>query len=358
MTLHQKPSYEDITFLTTIMPHQNGVRTYLGRLVDVLPPGPYLGLPKIHKIAKVDMQAQVHGVKTKVVTKDNYGFSLQMDLTVRVSDAGKYMMVAPESVSYGIDELLKAAATHEITTKYTQEDLKIKREELSDIIRSAIETGTSAWGISVAVARLPTIEMPNVSYELEQDKMVLQKEGENRMVKLHWTAEAVERETQIMTKRLREIAVMQSDMELYNNLQLAAAAAFETQRVGEAQAVVLAKKANALQEFMAESMQRLIADGLAPVDAKELMMYSVGFVFSRDLPQGSSASADNGLRDAILGKVKARIDGESMKGQADAVGVDPKFIMLMNTFRAISGSGAINVNNLGALWEGIVQSRK
>ncbi|MBI4738724.1 SPFH domain-containing protein [Candidatus Woesearchaeota archaeon] len=359
MTLHQKPAYEDITLLTTILPHQNGVRTYLGRLVDVLPPGPYLGLPKIHKIAKVDMRVQVHGVKMNAVTRDNYGFPLQMDLLVRVQDAGKYMTVAPESVTYGIEELVKAAVTHEVTDRFTQEDLKTKRQELGDLIKERITAGTGGWGIGVDLARIPEIAMPSRSYELEQEKMVLQKEGKNRMVKLQWTAQAVERETAIMTRRLRDIAIAQSDMKLYSELQRAAASAYETQRVGEAQATVLSRKAEALQGFMTESVQRLITNGFSPVDAKELMMYSVGLVFGSQLQNvGEAATDGDTLRGAILSKVKARIDGEAQKAQADAAEVEPKFMMLMNTFRAISGAGNLNINNWGALWDTVGKDKK
>lgn len=360
MTMHQKPAYEDITLLTTIMPNQNGVRTYLGKLVDVLPPGPYLGLPKIHKIAKVDMQAQVHGVKMNAVTKDNYSFPLQTDLTMRVSDAGAYMMTAPDNVVYGIEELLKASVSHEITSRFTHDDLKTKREELGEIIQTAMKGRIGAWGVAVDLARVPTIAIPSVPYELEQEKMILQKEGENQMVKLHWTEQAVEKETRIMTNRLRELAIAQSDMELYNNLQLVAAEAVETQRVGEAQAAVLTKKADALREFMTDSVQRLTATGMSPVDAKELMMYSVNLVFGRDLPQGGGSASvqGDGLREAILGKVKARIDGEAVKAKARAAGVNPKFVMLMNAFHAISGAGNLNINNWGALWDTMGKGKK
>jgi hypothetical protein len=355
--LDSKPRYEDIAFLTTILPHQNGVRTYLGRLVDVLGPGPYVGLPKIHKIAKVDMQPSYHSVKMDVVSKDNYGFPMQVDLVVRVSDAGKYMIDAPENVTFGLEEILKAQVGHEITSKFTQEDLKTKREDIGDVLSAALSEKTLLWGVDVGLARIPTIAMPQVSYELEEERLNLIKEGENRLVGLEWTAQAVERETEILTRRLTQLAVTEANLVFYREVREAAALAFATRSVGEAEAAVLLSKSQALNEFMSSSVERLVAQGMSPGDAKELLICSVGLVFGgngeKDLSSRTEVenSPSDSIREAVVGKMRSRINGEAVRSEADAAGVDVRFSMLMNTFRALSGAGNINLNNWSSILE-------
>ena len=135
---------------------------------------------------KVDVRSMPIDVpKQEIITKDNVTVGVDAVVYLRVIDSAKAMLETTNYV-YATSQFAQAAL-RDVTGNVDLDDLLAKREEISQQIKTIVDSETDKWGIDVENVKVQNIELPQdmkramakqAEAERERRSVIITAEGE------------------------------------------------------------------------------------------------------------------------------------------------------------------------------------
>ena len=153
--------------------YERGVIFRLGRLIGTKGPGPFLLIPFVDRMVKVDLRVVTMDVPyQEVITRDN--------VTVKVNAVVYFRVVEPEfSVVKVLDHIRATSQVSQTTLRSVLgqselDELLTQRERLNQTLQRIIDEHTDPWGVKVSVVEIKEVELP----ETMKRSMAAQAEAE------------------------------------------------------------------------------------------------------------------------------------------------------------------------------------
>lgn len=166
--------------------YERGVVLTLGRFTGVRQPGLRYVVPVFQKMMKVDVRSMPIDVpKQEIITKDNVTVGVDAVVYLRVIDSAKAILETTNYV-YATSQFAQAAL-RDVTGNVDLDDLLAKREEISQQIKTIVDSETDKWGIDVENVKVQNIELPQdmkramakqAEAERERRSVIITAEGE------------------------------------------------------------------------------------------------------------------------------------------------------------------------------------
>ena len=166
--------------------YERGVVLTLGRFTGVRQSGLRYVVPVFQKMMKVDVRSMPIDVpKQEIITKDNVTVGVDAVVYLRVIDSAKAMLETTNYV-YATSQFAQAAL-RDVTGNVDLDDLLAKREEISQQIKTIVDSETDKWGIDVENVKVQNIELPQdmkramakqAEAERERRSVIITAEGE------------------------------------------------------------------------------------------------------------------------------------------------------------------------------------
>ena len=166
--------------------YERGVVLTLGRFTGVRQPGLRYVVPVFQKMMKVDVRSMPIDVpKQEIITKDNVTVGVDAVVYLRVIDSAKAMLETTNYV-YATSQFAQAAL-RDVTGNVDLDDLLAKREEISQQIKTIVDSETDKWGIDVENVKVQNIELQQdmkramakqAEAERERRSVIITAEGE------------------------------------------------------------------------------------------------------------------------------------------------------------------------------------
>ncbi|MDR1300681.1 MAG: slipin family protein [Candidatus Nomurabacteria bacterium] len=182
--------------IKVINQYQRGVVLTLGKFTGVRKPGLRVVVPIFQTIRRVDVRSTPIDVpKQEVITKDNVTVGVDAVVYFRVLDPAKATLETTDYV-YATTQFAQAAL-RDVTGNVELDDLLAKRDEISNQIKTIVDSQTDKWGIDVESVKLQNIELPadmkramakQAEAERERRAQIINAEGEKSAA--HTLAEA------------------------------------------------------------------------------------------------------------------------------------------------------------------------
>ena len=137
-----------LSFLREVKQYERGVVLTMGRYTGLRNPGWSVIVPIFQSMQKVDLRVKAVDVPDqKVITRDNVSASINAVIYYKVSDAARAVLEV-EDFRYAVSQLAQTTMRNIVGGAELDEVLS-QREELSNKIRTIIDTETDKWGIKV-----------------------------------------------------------------------------------------------------------------------------------------------------------------------------------------------------------------
>lgn len=166
--------------------YERGVVLTLGKFTGIREPGLRIVVPIIQKITKVDVRSTPIDVsKQEVITKDNVTLHVDAVVYLRVKDAAKAVLETTNYI-YATSQFAQAAL-RDVTGNADLDYLLGRRDEISQQIKTIVDTQTEQWGIDVENVKIQNIELPQdmkramakqAEAERERRAVIITAEGE------------------------------------------------------------------------------------------------------------------------------------------------------------------------------------
>lgn len=145
--------------IKVINQYERGVILTLGKFSGIKQPGLRIVVPIFQTITKVDVRSTPVDVPSQeVITKDNVTIKVDAVVYFRVVDAAKAVLET-NNYLYATSQFAQAAL-RDVVGNVEMDDLLSKREEISQQIKTIVDTQTEAWGIDVENVKVQNIELP------------------------------------------------------------------------------------------------------------------------------------------------------------------------------------------------------
>lgn len=145
--------------IKVINQYERGVVLTLGKFSGIKQPGLRIVVPIFQAITKVDVRSTPVDVPSQeVITKDNVTIKVDAVVYFRVVDAAKAVLET-NNYLYATSQFAQAAL-RDVVGNVEMDDLLSKREEISQQIKTIVDTQTEAWGIDVENVKVQNIELP------------------------------------------------------------------------------------------------------------------------------------------------------------------------------------------------------
>lgn len=166
--------------------YERGVVLTLGKFTGVRQPGLRLIVPFIQTITKVDVRSTPIDVsKQEIITRDNVTVGVDAVVYLRVKDAAKAVLETTNYI-YATSQFAQAAL-RDVSGNADMDELLSKRDEISQQIKTIVDTETERWGIDVENVKIQNIELPQdmkramakqAEAERERRAVIITAEGE------------------------------------------------------------------------------------------------------------------------------------------------------------------------------------
>lgn len=164
-----------------ISPGQRGVRIMLGTTSDqFLAPGPYIWLPFLMGVAKIDVQIQKSEAEAEAASKDMQTIHAKFALNWKVKEdrvVEIYRTIGDEEdiferlISPAVSEVLKAE-----TAKHSAEEVLTKRLELKKAIDDSLKERLEKYGVGITDISIVNLSFsPDYTHAIEQKQIAEQK---------------------------------------------------------------------------------------------------------------------------------------------------------------------------------------
>ncbi|HTH72736.1 MAG TPA: slipin family protein [Candidatus Pristimantibacillus sp.] len=145
--------------IKVIKQYERGVVLTLGRYTGMRNPGLRVIIPAIQQMTKVDVRSTPVDIPSQeVITKDNVTIKVDAVVYFRVVDAAKAVLESNNYV-YATSQFGQAAL-RDVVGNVELDSLLSKREEISQSIKSIVDSETDKWGIDVENVKIQNIELP------------------------------------------------------------------------------------------------------------------------------------------------------------------------------------------------------
>ena len=175
-----------LSFLRQVNQYERGVKFTMGRYTSTCNPGWRLIVPIFQMLKKVDMRLKAVDVPNQeAITKDNVSCQINAVIYYRVVDASK-AVIEVENFYYAVSQLAQTTMRN-VVGEVTLDELLSQREQVSQRIKSIVDSITEQWGISVDSVDLKDIVLPETmkrtmakQAEAEREKraVIINSEGE------------------------------------------------------------------------------------------------------------------------------------------------------------------------------------
>jgi len=175
-----------LSFLREVKQYERGVVLTMGRYTGLRNPGWSVIVPIFQSMQKVDLRVKAVDVPDqKVITRDNVSASINAVIYYKVSDAARAVLEV-EDFRYAVSQLAQTTMRNIVGGAELDEVLS-QREELSNKIRTIIDTETDKWGIKVDNVELKDFFLPEdmertiakqAEAERERRAVIISAEGE------------------------------------------------------------------------------------------------------------------------------------------------------------------------------------
>jgi len=175
-----------LSFLREVKQYERGVVLTMGKYTGLRNPGWSVIVPIFQSMQKVDLRVKAVDVPDqKVITRDNVSASINAVIYYKVSDAARAVLEV-EDFRYAVSQLAQTTMRNIVGGAELDEVLS-QREELSNKIRTIIDTETDKWGIKVDNVELKDFFLPDdmertiakqAEAERERRAVIISAEGE------------------------------------------------------------------------------------------------------------------------------------------------------------------------------------
>lgn len=139
--------------------YERGIILTLGKYTGTRNPGLNIIIPIIQTLHKVDVRSTPVDVpKQEVITKDNVTVGVDAVVYFRAIDPAKAVLETT-NYTYATAQFAQAAL-RDVVGNVELDDLLSKREDVSQQIKSIVDSETDKWGIDVENVKLQNIELP------------------------------------------------------------------------------------------------------------------------------------------------------------------------------------------------------
>ncbi len=139
--------------------YERGIVLTLGKYTGSRSPGLNLVIPIVQIMRKVDVRSTPVDVpKQEVITKDNVTIGVDAVVYFRVIDPAKAVLETT-NYAYATSQFAQAAL-RDVVGNVELDELLGKREEISQQIKTIVDSETDKWGIDVENVKLQNIELP------------------------------------------------------------------------------------------------------------------------------------------------------------------------------------------------------
>lgn len=166
--------------------YERGIILTLGKYTGTRNPGLNLIIPIVQTMMKVDIRSTPVDVpKQEVITKDNVTVGVDAIVYFRAIDPAKAYLETT-NYTYATAQFAQAAL-RDVVGNVELDELLSKREEISDQIKTIVDTETDKWGIDVENVKIQNIELPQdmkramakqAEAERERRAVIINAEGE------------------------------------------------------------------------------------------------------------------------------------------------------------------------------------
>lgn len=172
--------------IRVINQYERGVVLTLGKFSGIKDPGLRLVVPIFQTMQKIDMRSTPVDVpKQEVITKDNVTIGVDAVVYFRVVDSGKAVLETND-YRYATAQFAQAAL-RDVIGSVELDSLLGNREEISQQIKTIVDSETDRWGIDVENVKVQNIELPQdmkramakqAEAERERRAVIISAEGE------------------------------------------------------------------------------------------------------------------------------------------------------------------------------------
>jgi regulator of protease activity HflC (stomatin/prohibitin superfamily) len=169
--------------------YQRAVVFRLGRYRTTKGPGLYWIIPLIEWQNMVDIRTITDDVETQeTITKDN--------VPVKVDAVVWYRVVSPESAVMEVQDVRLAitqvalTALRNVIGEHSLDDILKEREQVTAIMRAAIDRITAPWGIKVEMVEMKNVEIPQTMQRAMAQEAEALREKRARIIKAQAELEA------------------------------------------------------------------------------------------------------------------------------------------------------------------------
>ena len=145
--------------LKVINQYEKGIVLNLGKFNGLKEPGLRVVFPFLQKMIKVDVRSTPVDVPSQeVITKDNVTIKVDAVVYFRVVDAAKAVLETNNFI-YATSQFAQAAL-RDVIGNAELDELLSKRDQVSQQIKTIVDTQTEEWGIDVENVKVQNIELP------------------------------------------------------------------------------------------------------------------------------------------------------------------------------------------------------
>jgi regulator of protease activity HflC (stomatin/prohibitin superfamily) len=150
-----------LTSYRIVREYTRGVVFRLGKLRGVLEPGLAVLMPfGIDQLRIVDIRTFTIDVpKQEVITRDNVPAVVDAVVYFHIFDPSLAVTQVADYVKS--TSLLGQTTLRSILGKHELDELLSKREELNEVLREILDVATDAWGVTVTMVEVKTVELPD-----------------------------------------------------------------------------------------------------------------------------------------------------------------------------------------------------
>ena len=318
-----------------VPPGYKGVKRHFGKLVGVVDPGYTSGLPFIDDLALVpEIPGVLSDLEQEVRSCDNRKVRIISDTTVIISEPIPFMRKAPDNYLEALVPKIHHSVQQSIGASYTAKEAVEKNDGISVAVKSQLEQALLqlGWGLSVKLFRYTATTDPADLITGDAAKLRLAEladaKGKREVAIVEADAAA---QVQYITRKYN------IDIEVYALRQEGESLAKVQEQVGLAEATVLERKLDVFASYVEKVMTTISSarKKLEPADAEIVIAYALSPIEKMLTPgkteEAASSSAMGEIRDALLGRIQRRLEGQAegryLKGISADSSVNPNLAL-------------------------------
>lgn len=175
-----------ISGLKIVNQYERGVVLTLGKYTGIREPGLRVIIPVLQRMIKVDVRSTPVDVpRQEVITKDNVTINVDAVVYFRVKDSARAVLETNNYI-YATAQFAQAAL-RDVVGNVELDSLLSQREQISQEIKTIVDSQTEQWGIDVENVKIQNIELPQdmkramakqAEAERERRAVIITAEGE------------------------------------------------------------------------------------------------------------------------------------------------------------------------------------